>query len=125
MKKNYKDIVPDYELWFNYVNNFKNENYKYSKNNFLERKRNSEEILDLHGLTLEESYNIVKEFLITSKTRNITKIIVITGKSGIIRKEFPLWLENFKEKKLIINYKKINDGSFQLKIMKTCHSSVC
>ena len=44
--------------------------------------------LDLHGFTLEEAYNEFTDFIYEAYTQNITKVEVITGKSGQIRKEF-------------------------------------
>lgn len=114
MNKN--NIVSDYDLWFKYTENIKMHNINYRKIDFIQNK--SENLLDLHGLTIEKSYKATEEFLYCSKQKNKNKVIVITGKSGTIRKEFPFWMENFKEKKLIQNFKELNSGSFIIKLSK-------
>ncbi len=47
-------------------------------------------ILDLHGMTVADAYDATVEFLSTSDRKEVT---VITGKSGVIRREFEFWLE--------------------------------
>ncbi len=53
--------------------------------------------LDLHGLTLQEAYEAFIDFFHLHIKANTRKIIVVTGKGhagqGLLRKEFPLWLE--------------------------------
>lgn len=48
-----------------------------------------ETVLDLHGRTVQVAYHDSMEFI---NTRTGRDILIITGKSGIIRKEFPEWL---------------------------------
>jgi DNA-nicking Smr family endonuclease len=45
--------------------------------------------IDLHGLTVQDAYRVVVEFI---NTRSADNILIITGKSGQIRKECPDWL---------------------------------
>ena len=47
--------------------------------------------LDLHDLNLEEAYDEFNEFINKAYSDNISKVEVITGKSGQIRREFPYW----------------------------------
>jgi DNA-nicking Smr family endonuclease len=47
--------------------------------------------IDLHGLTVNEAHLRVMSFLDNAGTEYV---MIITGKSGIIRKEFPTWMEN-------------------------------
>ena len=72
--------------------------------------------LDLHDLTLEEAYEEFKDFIFEAYTDNISKVEIITGKSGQIRKEFPYWSENSHQ----IRSSKISwhGGSFTVKIEK-------
>ena len=72
--------------------------------------------LDLHDLTLEEAYEEFRDFIHDAYTNSISKVEVITGKSGQIRKEFPYWSENSHQ----IKYHKISwhEGSFVIKIQK-------
>jgi DNA-nicking Smr family endonuclease len=47
--------------------------------------------LDLHGLTVADAHRRTRDFLESSVVRSAT---VVTGRSGIIRQEFRLWLQN-------------------------------
>ena len=47
--------------------------------------------LDLHGYPVEDAYHEVKFFLSVSTAKQVT---IITGKSGIICREFPFWMEH-------------------------------
>lgn len=66
--------------------------------------------LDLHGLTLQQAYAETKQFL-NATPHN--RIIVITGRSGEIAKEFPHWVEGWFVNPLP------NGGSFELSRSKT------
>ena len=72
--------------------------------------------LDLHDLTLEEAYEEFRDFIFEAYTDNILKVEIITGKSGLIRKEFPYWSENSHQ----IKYHEVSwhGGSFTVKIEK-------
>ena len=72
--------------------------------------------LDLHGLTLEEAFEEFTDFIYEAYTNNLSKVEIITGKSGQIRKEFPYWSENSHQ----IKYHEISwhGGSFVVKIEK-------
>ena len=50
--------------------------------------------LDLHGLTLEEAFDEFTDFIYEAYTNNLSKVEIVTGKSGQIKKEFPYWSEN-------------------------------
>jgi DNA-nicking Smr family endonuclease len=70
--------------------------------------------LDLHHLTLEESYAILKSFLMKCFLENKRKVLVITGKGtlttegfqGRIRGTIPEWLNNPELRPLILAYDK-------------------
>jgi DNA-nicking Smr family endonuclease len=69
-------------------------------------------VLDLHGFTVDEAYREVRDFL-DGKTRMVT---VITGRSGVIRREFPHWLAQFSN---VSSYEETNDGgAFKVKLKK-------
>ena len=72
--------------------------------------------LDLHGFTLEEAYNEFTDFIYEAYTQNITKVEVITGKSGQIRKEFQYWSETSHQIRYI--EESWHGGSFVVKIEK-------
>ena len=50
--------------------------------------------LDLHGFTLEEAYQEFSDFIYSAYEDSISKVEIITGNSGQIKKEFPHWAEN-------------------------------
>lgn len=50
--------------------------------------------LDLHGLTVQEAHNSVFAFIEQARALKLKTVTVITGKSGVIRKEFPVWMAN-------------------------------
>lgn len=117
MKKEEKNILSkeDLEIWHAYTKNIskKHGNY-YGKKIYKKRLRTN--FLDLHGKTINESYKTTKDFLIDSKHNNFDHVLIITGKSGIIRKEFVFWLEDFKDKKIIRYYEILNKGgAFKIK----------
>ena len=68
-------------------------------------------VLDLHGYTVHDANMIFCQYIDTAKSININHVIIITGKSGIIRQEFPHWIEG---NIYITKAKMINEGSFSL-----------
>ena len=55
-------------------------------------------VLDLHGFTLDEAYQLFVRFLNYHMQEKTKKIVVITGKGkdgkGLLKNEFPKWVEN-------------------------------
>ena len=72
--------------------------------------------LDLHGLTLEEAFEEFTGFIYEAYTNNLSKVEIITGKSGQIRKEFPYWSENNHQIKTVTP--SWHGGSYEVKIQK-------
>ena len=70
--------------------------------------------LNLHGMTVANSYEAVKKFIIRHQSLGSKKITIITGKGlkrvGAIKKEIVLWFDTpvFKDK--IASYTWKNDG---------------
>ncbi len=70
--------------------------------------------LDLHGLTIQQAFELLKHFLFVHERAGSKSVIVITGKGfktpGKIKSEFMLWMDTpfFKEK--IREIKWMNDG---------------
>lgn len=52
-------------------------------------------ILDLHGLTVQQAFLRVNEFLTVHYTIGSKMVTIITGKNGKIQDEFPHWCGNF------------------------------
>ena len=71
-------------------------------------------IIDLHGLTLQESYDCVLKFITLHFVLNSKNISIITGKGqngdGKIKKEIELWLETPVFKTKISRYEWCNAG---------------
>ena len=71
-------------------------------------------VLDLHGFTVEEAYQIFIRFLNVHVARQSKSIRVITGKgktgNGLIHKEMPFWLENPKIAEKIREVRWLNGG---------------
>ena len=68
---------------------------QYSTNNlkkFQSGKISIETTLDLHGLSQDEAFDRLKDFVIRSYEQNQRALLVITGKSGILKQETPRWL---------------------------------
>lgn len=71
-------------------------------------------MIDLHGLTIQDAYLAVRRFFILNQLAHTKTILIITGKGaqgkGKIKKEIVFWFETpfFKEK--INSFKWINDG---------------
>jgi DNA-nicking Smr family endonuclease len=57
--------------------------------------------IDLHGMTQEEAYRALIRFLMNAQADGKRLILVITGKGGILRAQFPLWLGQGELKGLI------------------------
>lgn len=69
-----------------------------------------ENSLDLHGNSLQKSFEKVNTYIEDFKEQPIKSVLIITGKSGKIKEEFLSWVENSNVK--IIQK---NEGSFIIK----------
>ncbi len=78
--------------------------------------------LDLHGLTVQQAFDILKHFLIVHERAGSGSVTVITGKgiksTGKIKSEFMLWMDTpfFQEK--IRQIKWMNDGGAVLLFLR-------
>src|SRR5690606_33391943 len=52
--------------------------------------------LDLHGYTVDNAFGAVYDFIRKCHRNHQRSVIIITGKSGRIKQEFPRWI-NFPE----------------------------
>lgn len=64
--------------------------------------------LDLHGLTVQQAYEVTREFVGETRYR---KVLIITGRSGQIRAEFERWLDTLPRVRQCIV---VNNGSYEL-----------
>lgn len=76
------------------------------------RQRASGRPLDLHGYTVAEAYDRLRAHLEQTERR----LIVVTGRSGLIRQEFAAWLERDQR---IVRVEELNGGgAFRLHLRK-------
>ena len=65
-------------------------------------------IIDLHGFKLQEAKLILKRFVFHAFNNNKRNILIITGKglnkTGVLKKEVPIWLNERDIKKILISY---------------------
>ena len=66
-------------------------------------------IVDLHGFNLNEAKIRLKNYVFDAFNKNKRNILIITGKglnkTGLLKKEVPIWLNEKDIKKILINYK--------------------
>ena len=72
------------------------------------RKIEPDDIIDLHGFKLQEAKLILKRFVLQAFNNNKRNILIITGKglnkTGALKKEVPIWLNEREIKKILIRY---------------------
>ena len=93
-------------------NSKKNYVYNNTFDNFLKllnkRKIEPDGIIDLHGFKLQEAKLILKRFVLQAFNNNKRNILIITGKglnkTGALKKEVPIWLNEREIKKILIRY---------------------
>jgi DNA-nicking Smr family endonuclease len=59
--------------------------------------------LDLHGHTQDEAHSVLLRFLRRASTAEKKLVLVITGKSGVLRRQVPLWLGTPEFRPLVIS----------------------
>ena len=116
----------DKKDWYKFVNSkekLPNKDFKYQKNKNLKIKS-----IDLHGYTLDEANKTIENFINEAFSKNINKLIVVTGKGlhsenekdpyvskdlGILKYSVPEFITNDKDLMSKINEitdAKIEDG---------------
>lgn len=75
-----------------------------------------EDVFDLHGKTTGEGFKATHEAIEWSLRDGLKEITVITGRSGVMRQEFPHWLENHPNVQSITPAR--CGGSFRVKLRK-------
>ena len=86
---------------------FKNTFNKFKK--LLNKRRTQpDDIIDLHGVKLQEAKSILNRFVFQAFNNNKRNILVITGKginkTGALKKEVPIWLNEREIKRILISY---------------------
>ena len=71
------------------------------------RKIEPDGVIDLHGLNLNNAKKILNRYLFNAYNNYKRNILIITGiglnKTGLLKKEVPIWLKENEISKLIIN----------------------
>ena len=80
MKKKYSASSKDKKDWINFTNQIGNISAK--DNDLLDQNQQTNTVrkLDLHGISLNESNEIVKNFIIKSFSFGYKKVLIVTGK---------------------------------------------
>ena len=96
-----------------------NKKYTITKNVRLKKINNSHYLsghLDLHERTLDNARKEVMRYLEEMRRQNKKEVTIITGKSGSMLRELPLWLEN--DVNISLCELKRNGGSYKIKFKK-------
>ena len=79
-----------------------------TKRNIKNKKFVIDAIVDLHGKTEVQAYEIVKNFIINSYLEELKNIIIITGKGinskGKLKLKTPTWLKNEELSKFVVGF---------------------
>lgn len=82
-----------------------------------EIRKNFPKAIDLHGLTTDQAFSKVVMFLKMHKMIGSTYCKVITGETGIMRKDFYYWTETPVMKPYVENVKKAHeDGAYLVRL---------
>ena len=92
-----ESLLSEYQLSQNY------ENSKRISTNQINRKTKRkfviEKTIDLHGLTKAGAFEAILEFFINCQSRNIRRVLVITGgsnqRNSVIRLSFSKWIDEY------------------------------
>ena len=96
-----------------------------TKKNIKNKKFVMDAIVDLHGKTEVQAYEVVKNFIINSYLEELKNIIIITGKGansqGKLKLKTPSWLKNEELSKFIVGfetmpYNKGGEGALFVKL---------
>lgn len=80
-------------------------------------RKNFPKALDLHGLTTQQAFSKVLMFLKVHKMIGSDYCKIITGASGIMRKDFYYWTETPVMKPYVRNVKKGHeDGAYLVRV---------
>lgn len=74
--------------------------------------------VDLHGYTLNDAHIKIMNLVDHCYETQDRKLIVITGRSGQINREFPFWLENPSISHMITDVSIVRPGAWQVSIKR-------
>jgi DNA-nicking Smr family endonuclease len=72
--------------------------------------------IDLHGRTVQDAYDTVRTYVAAALAAGHENVVVVTGRSGTIRAEFPHWAEKLPG----VRRAEVlpGDGAFRLKLRR-------
>lgn len=110
----------DIKLWQAYVNNIQPIKVArvqgFPEKRKTTRKKHIRSVLDLHNYTVQEAYEAFNNFVRKHYDILSKNILIITGKSGVIKTEFPTWAS---DNKYIRSFEAKNGGgAYTIKIAK-------
>ncbi len=118
MKKKYVVPSKDKKDWIDFTNQIGTINPKEEDSLGDNRKKNIIPKLDLHGLSLDESKEIVKKFILESFEQGYKKLLIVTGKGlrsksydnpyiseklSVLKYSVPEYIKNDENLNLMIN----------------------
>jgi len=109
----------DKNLWEDYTKNvvpIRSSKFLMPLNNIKKTTKYSQKsnILDLHNYKIQDAFVTFKDFIESHISMKSKKVLIITGKSGLIKQEFSYWILNNKH---IKSYVLKNDGgAFDIKL---------
>jgi dsDNA-specific endonuclease/ATPase MutS2 len=77
----------------------------------------SQKVLDLHGMTLNTAHSRTLAFIREAHRLGYKRVIIITGLSGEIRREFPMWIEDLPQVRKSITLS--GGGAFEVSLTKS------
>lgn len=83
----------DARVWKRFTDNMGSGGTRHKLTGSTPDRRASDRTIDLHGLTVQKAHSLVRSFLESARRDGIPTVRVITGKSGRIRSEFPVWMD--------------------------------
>lgn len=80
--------------------------------------------LDLHGLTQPEAHGALLDFLHAAQARGARLVMVITGKSGVLKRQVPFWLALPDFRAMIVGFDEAHqrhggEGALYLRLRRT------
>jgi len=109
-QKNQSLSLADQALWDRYIKGI----YSAPEQNFRPPKSMNSGLrrrLDLHGMTIQQAFHRVNQFVDEHFSEGTSNVMIITGKGGKIADEFPAWCGNLPQ---IRSIEPVIDGSGEI-----------
>jgi DNA-nicking Smr family endonuclease len=119
MTENQKLTEKDQQIWNDYIKSVMHK----PETSFVPTKGRDTTLrmkLDLHSCTIQQAFNKTRQFLEDHHLFKTRSVVIVTGKSGKIAEELPLWCENlgFVRSCVPILDKNGGHGAYQISFFK-------